>query len=70
MADPRFFTNRGPFTLQELARLTGASLPEGTDAGHKILDVAPLSAATGDQLSFLDNVKYKSDFMATKAGAC
>lgn len=32
--------------------------------------MAPLSAATADQLSFLDNVKYKSDFLTTGAGAC
>lgn len=70
MADPRFFNNRGPFTLQELAGLTGAELSAGADAGHKTSDVAPLSLAGPDQLSFLDNVKYKADFMATKAGAC
>lgn len=70
MADPRFFENNGPFTLAELAGLTGAELSGGADPSKKIMDVAPLSAAREDHLSFLDNVKYKSDFLETKAGAC
>lgn len=67
MADPRFFANQGPFALSELAQRVGAELV-GED--KQISDVAPLAIADKDQLSFLDNIKYKGDFAATKAGAC
>lgn len=33
-------------------------------------DVSPLNAADQSHLSFLDNSKYKDDFINTKAGAC
>lgn len=75
MADPLFFNNKGPFTLAQLAEMTGAALAsadpgQAPDSSRLMQDVAPLAVANADQLSFLDNVKYKADFMATKAGAC
>ncbi len=70
MADPRFFTNRGPFTLAALAELTGARLSDGADSTATMEDVAPLDAAGGTQVSFLDNRKYLDAFRASKAGAC
>jgi len=70
MADPRFFDRSGPFTLEEIARLCDATLLEKTMAGQKIDDVAPLDQAGSSQLSFLDNRKYRDQFLVTKAGAC
>lgn len=70
MADPLFFRNNGPFTLARLAELTGAELAHAPDPSRAMRDVAPLATATEEQLSFLDNVKYKADFLTTKAGAC
>jgi len=70
MADPRFFTNKGPHKLGELARLADAELAPGSDPERLIYDVAPLAAAGADNLSFLDNSKYLDDFRASKAGAC
>lgn len=70
MADPRFFQKAGPFTLGELAQLTGATLSDPSAAGKTLSDVAPLQDAQAEHLSFLDNKKYASFFKATKAGAC
>ena len=70
MADPRFFTSQGPFKLSELAELVSADLVLGTAGDFDVMDVAALSDADETQISFLDNVKYKADFQASKAGAC
>lgn len=72
MADPAFFEKAGNFTLREIAQKTGAEiLPSGEQSESKLIrDVAALSAAGPDDLSFLDNIKYRDDFIATKAGAC
>lgn len=69
MADPRFFSNKGPFSLSQLAGITGAEL-RASDPALLMDDVAALSLAGASQVSFLDNIKYKADFLATKAGAC
>jgi UDP-3-O-[3-hydroxymyristoyl] glucosamine N-acyltransferase len=69
MADPRFFTRAGPFTVGEIAARTGATLAGDADAGRPLLDVAPLETAGREDLSFLDNRKYLDAFTATRAGA-
>lgn len=72
MIDPRFFSNAGPFTLQEIVELTGAKMT-GENAGRGDLllrDVAPLNRADGHEITFLDNSKYVDAFKASKAGAC
>lgn len=68
MADPRFHDNKGPFALKDLAKHVSAEI--AGDGALSIKDVAPLNEAGADHISFLDNVKYKQDFTATKAGAC
>jgi UDP-3-O-[3-hydroxymyristoyl] glucosamine N-acyltransferase len=70
MADPRFFFNRGPHRLAELARRSGAELANAADGERLIRDVAPLDRAGPDDLSFLDNPRYVALFAATRAGAC
>jgi UDP-3-O-[3-hydroxymyristoyl] glucosamine N-acyltransferase len=70
MADPRFFTNRGPFSLGELARRVGATVEPASAAERLARDVAPLERAGPDDISFFDNVKYMAAFAATGAGAC
>lgn len=68
MADPRFFTNAGPLSLAQIAELTGAEMSGGGDV--MISDVAPLDAASGKDVSFLDNSKYIEAIKTSKAGAC
>lgn len=70
MADPRFFEVAGPFTLGQLATLSGASLADGSSPERVVRDVAPLDQATADAISFLDNRRYIEAFAASKAGAC
>lgn len=70
MADERFFTKQGPKTLREICEISGASIHHNADPDKVIDDLAPLDSADGDKLSFFDNVKYKEQFKATKAGAC
>lgn len=70
MADPRFFSNNGPFALGDIARRVGAELAEGADAAFLVHDIAPLDSAGADDLSFLDNPKYIAAFEGTAAGAC
>jgi UDP-3-O-[3-hydroxymyristoyl] glucosamine N-acyltransferase len=70
MADPRFFSVAGPFTLARLAEIAGAELSPGADPEARFVDVAALDAALPDQVSFLDNKQYVDAFTRSKAGAC
>ncbi len=69
MPDHNFFNCSGPKTLGELAQITQSELGPGADADMELSDVAPLDKAGVGDLSFLDNIKYKKDFLETKAGA-
>lgn len=70
MADSRFFTRAAPLSLQQLADLSGATLADPANAARSVSDVAPLDKARADEISFLDNLRYKESFIASKAGAC
>lgn len=70
MVDRRFFTNHGPFTVEELAAATGATPAPGSDPARSLSDVAPLDRAGSADVSFFDNSKYVEQFYASAAGAC
>lgn len=70
MADQRFFRLAGPFTLGQLAEMTGAVLSDPAAASATVVDVAALQEADATKVSFLDNKKYVPFFKETKAGAC
>ncbi|MEQ8194250.1 MAG: UDP-3-O-(3-hydroxymyristoyl)glucosamine N-acyltransferase [Rhodospirillales bacterium] len=70
MADPRFFSAAGPFTIGQLAEVAGVDLSEGADPATRIRDVAPLSTAGPEHVSFLDNKRYTGEFRKSRAGAC
>lgn len=70
MADPRFFHNEGPFTLKEIADRCLCSLKDQSRGNTEVTDVSPLHKAGAGHLSFLDNIKYKEAFAASKAAAC
>jgi UDP-3-O-[3-hydroxymyristoyl] glucosamine N-acyltransferase len=67
MADPRFFTSAGPFSLADLAAQCEAQPPERV---KHIIDVAPLGTATDRDIGFLENKMYKDQARVTQAGAC
>ncbi len=70
MPDARFFTRGGPFPLQEIAALTGATLEHADNPARPVNDVAALDVAGPGDISFFDNVKYAQAFSVSKAGAC
>ena len=70
MADPRFYSVAGPFTLEALAEISGARVDGVSDFGATFTDVAPLEAAGPADIAFLDNRRYADDFAKSKAGAC
>ena len=69
MADPRFFDVAGPYSLKELAEISGGKLSDDADGEAQFTDVAPLSAAGASDISFLDNKKYADIFSQSSAGA-
>lgn len=69
MADPRFFTNHGPFSVADIAEAIGAQIVDPSHGDYVINDVAPLDVAGAGQLSFFDNRKYLEQFKNTKAAA-
>ncbi|MEZ5813570.1 MAG: UDP-3-O-(3-hydroxymyristoyl)glucosamine N-acyltransferase [Alphaproteobacteria bacterium] len=70
MADAKFFEKSQTFSLAELAEIAGGQVGEGSDGAYVLEDVGALDKAEASDISFLDNVKYKHQFEATKAGAC
>jgi UDP-3-O-[3-hydroxymyristoyl] glucosamine N-acyltransferase len=68
MADPRFFRAAGPFTVSDLARLTGAEIGGAGERDLSVEDVAPLDTAGPTHVTFLANPKYVAAFSASKAG--
>lgn len=70
MADRRFYNRAGPFRLSEIAEFGEAEVAAGFDRDLIVDDVASLSDATANQISFLDNRKYLTEFQTSKAGAC
>jgi UDP-3-O-[3-hydroxymyristoyl] glucosamine N-acyltransferase len=69
MADPRFFMRTGPFTLDQLAALSGARLLRAAEGGRLCRDVAPLETAGPEDVSFFENRKYLEAFTSSRAGA-
>lgn len=70
MADPRFFTRQGPFTLSQIATLCGGELADGADPGLMIADVGALAEAEPGSVSFfLNPKKYGDALAATRASA-
>src|SRR6266403_1689097 len=69
MADPRFFSRAGPFTLGALAELSRARLLRPDEGGRLLYDVSPLETAGPEEVSFLENRKYVEAFVQSAAGA-
>jgi UDP-3-O-[3-hydroxymyristoyl] glucosamine N-acyltransferase len=69
MADTRFFRALGPFTVAEIAAVTGAEIGGAGNSDLSLDDVAPLETAGPRHLSFLSNVKYADALGNSQAGA-
>jgi UDP-3-O-[3-hydroxymyristoyl] glucosamine N-acyltransferase len=71
MADPRFFDNRGPYTLAEVCARANVSAPPDSDATARIEDLANLTAAGPSHLSFFTGGGANAaEFAQSKAGFC
>ena len=71
MEHPGFFERAGPFSLEDVAKATGAQLAPGSAAaGTMIEDVRTLTDAGPRDLTFFNNRKYADRLKATIAGAC
>ncbi len=72
MADPRFYDNLGPFTLGDVCKAASAALPDHADAGAKIHDLASLTGAGPDHLTFYagSGGAAAGDLKQTAAGFC
>jgi UDP-3-O-[3-hydroxymyristoyl] glucosamine N-acyltransferase len=70
MADPRFFDNRGPFRLADLAARVQALIPASADGGSQILDVATLEGAGPKHLAFCAGKSAAKNLAQTRAGFC
>lgn len=68
MADPRFYTVAGPFNLEHLADIAVVEKCVSVGMSQKFTDVAALSEATREHVSFIDNRHYLLDFTNTDAG--
>src|SRR5690554_4407539 len=69
MADARFFTKAGLFSLTELARIADAEIAGAAKPNDRFSDVKPLSTAQAGDVSFIDNRRYLDEFSSTRAGA-
>ncbi|HEY4173729.1 MAG TPA: LpxD N-terminal domain-containing protein, partial [Rhodopila sp.] len=70
--DPRFFQRVGPHTLAAVVDAAGieGELAEAPPRRLMLHRIAPLAAATGEDVSFcLNNRKYRSTLAATEAAA-
>lgn len=67
-ADPAFFERAGPFSLEQLAAMSGGKLLPTADIAKLYVGVAPLDKAGPDEVSFLDNPKYIETCRQSRAG--
>lgn len=72
MADPRFYDNRGPFTLAEVCGSVQAPVPAGTDATVRIFDLASLAGAGPEHLTFFSGTgsALAAELAQSSAGFC
>jgi len=71
MADPRFYDNRGPFSLRRVCEAVGAGTTEGPAADALIHDIADLEGAGPQHLTFFTGAKTaEKQFTGTRAGFC
>ena len=51
MADPRFFTNYGPYTIKDLAKIAKAEIGLDSDPDKLIYDVSPLETSDSKSIA-------------------
>jgi UDP-3-O-[3-hydroxymyristoyl] glucosamine N-acyltransferase len=69
MSDPRFFKKSGPFSLIEIANLINGDLSCENES-VLIEDISTLKFAKDNEITFFQDLSYKSDLNETKASVC
>jgi UDP-3-O-[3-hydroxymyristoyl] glucosamine N-acyltransferase len=71
MADPRFYSNRGPFSLAEICARAGTAVPAGADGATPVEDLAGLEGAGPTHLAFFSGSREMAQaFARSRAGFC
>lgn len=70
MIDKNFYKNNGPFTLSEIADITGAVLTEESKAQEIISNMATMEKAGENEICFFYDRKAKEKAANIKAKAC
>ncbi len=70
MADPRFYDNRGPFTLAVVCSRAGTALADNADPEAGIADLASLEGAGPDHLTFCTAKDPVAAITRSQAGYC
>ncbi len=71
MADPRFYDNRGPFTLAEICAIAGIAVPDAADGAAEVFDLASLDGAAARHLSIFSGSRPAGEsFVRSSAGFC
>ncbi len=71
MADPRFYSNRGPFRLAEICARAGITVPAGVDGAKRIEDLSGLDGAGAAHLTFYSGGREMAEaFERSQAGFC
>jgi UDP-3-O-[3-hydroxymyristoyl] glucosamine N-acyltransferase len=70
MADPRFYDNRGPFSLAVVCLRASATIPEDVDPESRIADIASLGGAGPQQLTFCTAKDPVAAIAGSQAGYC
>jgi UDP-3-O-[3-hydroxymyristoyl] glucosamine N-acyltransferase len=70
MADPRFYDNRGPFSLADVCVHSGIELPADADGAARVFDIATLEGAGPQHLAFCAGKPAYNALARTKAGFC
>ena len=68
MADPRFYCNRGPFSIAQIVECCGGKLVGNPDNKRMLSDVSALTSAEIHEVAFVDNRRYASELENTQAG--
>ncbi|HCQ81523.1 MAG TPA: UDP-3-O-(3-hydroxymyristoyl)glucosamine N-acyltransferase [Rhodobiaceae bacterium] len=69
MADPRFFTCAGPFSVGDIAARLGAQLAGDGDATRMIADITDVKDAKDGSICFITRSNYLDDLKESKATA-
>lgn len=70
MPDKRFYDTSEPVSLDQLSRLTGATLSSSSFGSRFVARVAGLDDAEIDSVSFFSNRRFIDQALVTLAGAC